>query len=84
MSHSVALATRSGDLSGLTQLLASDVRVETDGGGKAAAALNVIEGADRAARFLVGATRKGWREDFTVRFYVVRNPDKLRRLPTSS
>jgi RNA polymerase sigma-70 factor (ECF subfamily) len=52
----------------LTRLLASDVRVVTDGGGKAAAALNQIEGADRAARFLVGATRKGWRDDFTLRF----------------
>src|SRR5690348_15263020 len=33
-------ATRSGDLHVLTELLASDVRVVTDGGGKAAAALN--------------------------------------------
>jgi RNA polymerase sigma-70 factor, ECF subfamily len=65
------VATRSGDLNVLTQLLASDVRVETDGGGKVAAALNVLEGADRAARFLAGATRKGWREDFTVRFATI-------------
>jgi len=64
-------ATRSGDLRGLTQLLASDVRVVTDGGGKAAAALNVIEGVDRAARFLAGATRKGWRHDFTLRFATI-------------
>ena len=94
-------------------MLASDVRVVTDGGGKAAAALNVLDGADRAARFLIGASRKGWREGFTLRFatindlpglivdgpdgpvqtaaleiegeviravYVVRNPDKLRRI----
>jgi RNA polymerase sigma-70 factor (ECF subfamily) len=61
-------ATRSGDLEGLTQLLASDVRVVTDGGGKVAAALNVIHSADHAARFLIGAARKGWREDFTMRF----------------
>jgi len=61
-------ATRSGDLDGLTQLLASDVRVMTDVGGKVAAALNVLEGVDQAARFLVGATRKGWRDDFTLRF----------------
>jgi RNA polymerase sigma-70 factor (ECF subfamily) len=61
-------ATRSGDLGALTQMLASDVRVVTDGGGKAAAALNVIHGADHAARFLVGAARKGWREDYTLRF----------------
>jgi RNA polymerase sigma-70 factor (ECF subfamily) len=109
-------ATRSGDLESLTRMLASDVRVVTDGGGKAAAALNVIEGADPAARFLVGATRKGWRDDFTLRLatinglpgvildspdgpvqtsafdmegdviraiYVVRNPDKLRHVPTA-
>jgi RNA polymerase sigma-70 factor (ECF subfamily) len=59
-------ATRSGDLNALTQLLANDVRVMTDGGGKVAAALNVLEGADHAARFLIGAARKGWRDDFTV------------------
>jgi len=43
----------------------------TDGGGKVAAALNVIDGADRVARFLVEVTRKrpggGWRDDFTLR-----------------
>ena len=64
-------ATRSGDLDGLMRLLASDVRVVTDGGGKVAAALNVLEGVDPAARFLIGATRKGWREDFTVRFATI-------------
>ena len=52
-------------------MLACDVRVVTDGGGKVAAALNVLEGADRAARFLVGATQKGWREDFTLRFATI-------------
>lgn len=61
-------ATRSGDLAALTQLLASDVRVVSDGGGKVAAALNVLEGADRAARFLIGGTRKGMRDDYTLRF----------------
>jgi RNA polymerase sigma-70 factor (ECF subfamily) len=60
-------ATRSGDLNALTRMLAGDVRIVTDGGGKVAAALNVLEGADHAARFLVGVTRKGWREDFTLR-----------------
>lgn len=64
-------ATRSGDLNALTELLAQDVRVVTDGGGKVAAALNVLDGADRAARFLVGATRKGWRADFTLRFATI-------------
>ena len=59
-------ATQSGDLNALTQLLASDVRVVTDGGGKVRAALEVIDGADRVARFLVDATRTRpdawWRE----------------------
>ena len=64
-------AARSGDLNALTALLASDVRIVTDGGGKVAAALNVIDGADRVARFVVGATRKGWRDDFTLRFATI-------------
>jgi RNA polymerase sigma-70 factor, ECF subfamily len=56
-------------------MLASDVRIVTDGGGKVRAALTVIEGADRAARFLVDATRKRadawWREDFRPRFAII-------------
>jgi len=64
-------ATRSGDLQALTQLLASDVRAVTDGGGKVQAALNVLEGADRAGRFLIGTARKGWRENFTLRFATI-------------
>jgi RNA polymerase sigma-70 factor (ECF subfamily) len=68
-------ATQAGDLDALTQLLASDVRVVTDGGGKVRAALEVIDGADRVARFIVEATRKRpdtwWREDFKLRFAIV-------------
>lgn len=52
----------------MTRLLASDARIVTDGGGEVAAALNVIEGADRVAAFLVGAVRKGWTSDMTVRY----------------
>ena len=110
-------ATSSGDLQALTHLLASDVRIITDGGGKVAAPINILDDADRAARFLVGATRKGWRDEYTLRFaainglpgiivdgpggpvqtgafeiedgliralYVVRNPDKLQRVPAMS
>jgi len=64
-------ATRSGDLHALTQLLANDVQLMTDGGGKVPAALNVLEGADSVARFLVDVARKGWRQDFTVRFATI-------------
>jgi RNA polymerase sigma-70 factor, ECF subfamily len=70
-----AAATASGDLNALTQMLASDVRIVTDGGGKVRSALEMIEGADRAARFMVEVTRKRpgawWRDDFTVRFAVI-------------
>jgi RNA polymerase sigma-70 factor, ECF subfamily len=70
-----AAATQSGDLNALTQLLASDVRIVTDGGGKVRAALDVVEGADRAAQFLVEVTRKRpdawWREDFRPRFAII-------------
>jgi RNA polymerase sigma-70 factor (ECF subfamily) len=69
-------ATQSGDLNALTQLLASDVRIWSDGGGKVRAASHVIDvGAERAARHMIGSTRphKGqwWRQDFTVRFATI-------------
>ena len=69
-------ATQSGDLNALTQLLASDVRVWSDGGGKVRAALDVIDvGAERTARFLVDATRphpgQWWRPEFTVRLATI-------------
>src|SRR5687767_4009892 len=64
-------ASRSGDLGTLTRLLASDAKVVTDGGGKVAAALNVIAGAERVAAFLAGVVRKGWTDDLTVRFETI-------------
>jgi RNA polymerase sigma-70 factor (ECF subfamily) len=48
-------------------LLADDVRLTTDGGGKVVSALNVIEGPDRTARFVVGAVNKGLPEGSIVR-----------------
>lgn len=64
-------ASRSGDIATLTRLLASDARVVSDGGGKVPAALNVIEGADRVASFLVGVVRKGLTDEMTVRFETI-------------
>lgn len=68
-------ATQSGDLAGLTQLLASDVQVVTDGGGKVRSALEVVEGAERAAQFLIEVSRKRddawWRDDFRLRLAVI-------------
>jgi RNA polymerase sigma-70 factor (ECF subfamily) len=68
-------ASQAGDLNAMTQLLASDVRVMTDGGGKVRSALEVIDGADRVARLIVEATRKRpdtwWRPDFKMRFAII-------------
>jgi RNA polymerase sigma-70 factor (ECF subfamily) len=64
-------AARSGDIAGLTRLLASDARVVTDSGGKVPAVLNVITGADRVAALVAGIVRKGWTDGMSVRFEVI-------------
>lgn len=51
-------AMASGDLEPLKRLLAEDVEFIADGGGKAAAAMNVLVGRDPVAKFLVGVARK--------------------------
>jgi RNA polymerase sigma-70 factor (ECF subfamily) len=51
-------ATRKGDMENLLRLFPEEIEVHTDGGGKIPAAINVIKGADRAARFFAGLTRK--------------------------
>jgi RNA polymerase sigma-70 factor (ECF subfamily) len=51
-------ATSSGDMEGLVALLASDVVLRSDGGGKTVAALNPIRGADKVARGALGAAQK--------------------------
>ncbi|HXC55808.1 MAG TPA: RNA polymerase sigma factor SigJ [Rhizomicrobium sp.] len=51
-------ASASHDTERLSGILAHDVVLYSDGGGKAAAALNPIYGADRAMRFTLGVIRK--------------------------
>ncbi len=51
-------AARAGDAKRLMAMLAEDAELWSDGGGKAAAALNVIHGADRIARFFIGIRTK--------------------------
>ncbi len=51
-------AAQAGDVAALTQLLAADAVLYSDGGGKRAAALNPIYGADKIVRFLAGVARK--------------------------
>ncbi|HTX56359.1 MAG TPA: RNA polymerase sigma factor SigJ [Candidatus Acidoferrales bacterium] len=52
-------AVLSGDVAQITALLTDDVVLLTDGGGKKAAAINPVVGADRVGRFLEGVVRKG-------------------------
>jgi RNA polymerase sigma-70 factor (ECF subfamily) len=51
-------AVASGDTEALMQILAKDAVLYSDGGGKRAAALNPIYGADKIARFFAGVLRK--------------------------
>jgi RNA polymerase sigma-70 factor (ECF subfamily) len=113
LAEKFANATRAGDAAMFAGLLAEDAMLWSDGGGKAAAALNVIHGAEKVARFFVGVRRKqpeairrhavringqhGWLlfdgdrpylamavdiVDGAVRnVFIIRNPDKLARLP---
>lgn len=51
-------AAASGDAQTLTQILAEDAVLHSDGGGKRAAALKPIYGANKIVRFFEGITRK--------------------------
>jgi len=102
-----------GDMQGLLALLSEDVVLYTDGGGKATAVPNPIYGAERVARFFLGAREKlipkevvrclaeingqpavvayhqgrafgvlamDAAEGRIRNIYIVRNPDKLRKI----
>lgn len=53
------VATRTGDLQPLMDVLAPDVVLLTDGGGRVRAALQPIRGADKVLRFLAGVRQEG-------------------------
>ncbi|MEI9888362.1 MAG: RNA polymerase sigma factor SigJ [Rhizomicrobium sp.] len=60
-------AAASNDTAAITALLAKDVVLYSDGGGKAAAALRPIHGADKVMRFALGVMRKfGPAEGFRI------------------
>jgi hypothetical protein len=52
-------ACSTGDPAVLSQLLANDVVLRSDGGGKVHAALKPIYGPDRVSRFIFGVMKKG-------------------------
>ena len=51
-------ASQSGETSAFAGLLAGDVAFHGDGGGVKIAAMNIIRGADKVARFFLGITQK--------------------------
>jgi RNA polymerase sigma-70 factor (ECF subfamily) len=53
-------AAAGGDIDGLMTVLAPDVTLLTDGGGKARAALRPITGAAKVARFVAAVTGRRW------------------------
>jgi RNA polymerase sigma-70 factor (ECF subfamily) len=57
-------ACATGDDAHLKNLLAQDVILYSDGGGKAPAALNPIYGADRVAKLVLSLARKGYNLKF--------------------
>jgi RNA polymerase sigma-70 factor (ECF subfamily) len=61
-------AATNGDLDGLVAVLASDAELHTDGGGKAPALPNLVRGASRIARAIVGGMAKFAPETFATRF----------------
>jgi RNA polymerase sigma-70 factor, ECF subfamily len=63
-------ACTEGDLSRLLATLADDVTLWSDGGGKARAALRLVNGADHVAAFILG-TLRSVPEDTTVRMVPV-------------
>ncbi len=58
IAHAFYVASRAGDLSALRQLLAEDVVVYSDGGGKRSAATKPVSGSSRVERFYIGLARK--------------------------
>lgn len=54
-------ALHSGETQHLTKLLADDVELRGDGGGKVIATLNVIRTPQSVAKFLAGVWQKAWR-----------------------
>jgi RNA polymerase sigma-70 factor (ECF subfamily) len=70
------LAAQSGDVQALTEALAQDVVVWSDGGGKVSAALRPVSGQDRVLRFVQGLVRKSL-ADFVVSAEIINGAPAL-------
>jgi RNA polymerase sigma-70 factor (ECF subfamily) len=64
LAEAFMVASLSGDVDGLRDLLAADAVMYSDGGGVVTAARKPVYGADKVARFMVGVQRKtAWPSD---------------------
>lgn len=64
-------ACAAGDVDGLTKLLADDVVLRSDGGGRVHAALKPVYGPDRVARFSIGIAKKGAGSGVVLEFVTI-------------
>jgi RNA polymerase sigma-70 factor, ECF subfamily len=64
-------AVRTGEMEGLVALLAEDVELHSDGGGKAIAVPNVVQGAPNVARGILGSLKKLVPENLVRRLALV-------------
>lgn len=70
-------ATQAGELSELQNLLAEDVTIWSDGGGKIAAAIRPVHGRDAAARFIMGLVRQGIKLKTTAEIALLNGRESL-------
>ena len=66
MTQRFLAAAAGGDIESLLEMLDPDVEMWTDGGGRVRAALNVIRGRDKVARFINGLIRRDELTDVTT------------------
>jgi len=84
LAEAFMVASLSGDVEGLRDLLAADAVMYSDGGGVVTAARKPVYGADKVARFMVGVQRKSaWPSD-PVFTRVLVNGDPGIRMDSSS
>lgn len=67
ITHRFLQAAGTGDVEGVVALLAPDVVLVTDGGGKRRAALRPVSGADKVARWMIGVLNRPDVTDLTIR-----------------
>ncbi len=83
--HEFVVAASSGDMAGLVSVLANEVVLYSDGGGKANAALRPLHGALNVARFVLGAIAKSVPKDVSVNIEAVNGqPSVVYRMPQGS